>query len=231
MMKSVATTASSPGTSDSHITNLYAPAPNPPSACGNLSAATHSTSAASAGPTIAPAWSIARCIPNPRPSLSRSTDPASIASLGAVRTPLPNLSNTLAAKTWCHPPASAITGLDAADRKYPTVTSGLYRRNRSARYPDSSLKTAAVASAVPSIPPMTTFVAPSDCRNSGVIAYTISDETSMKNDTIPDTMTFRLTPHITGFAASFRSIIRSLPLRLSVPVPSALILLPLPERS
>ena len=82
--------------------------------------------------------------------------------------------------------AKAITGVLITDSAYPTNMSHLCRPARSQIYPERYLKTAAVASAAPSMRPRKAAARPRSCvMKIGSRGNIISDWRSAKKDTRP----------------------------------------------
>src|SRR5450756_700604 len=114
-----------------------------------------------------------------------------IASLGAVRTPLPKRSMNLEPNTCCQLTARAARGLLKVDIPYPTAMSHLRFPILSENHPEKTLSRLAVDSAMPSMRPMTDLFTPRTlARKRGTRGYIISELMSMKKLTSPAMVTF-----------------------------------------
>ncbi|OIQ64422.1 hypothetical protein GALL_540260 [mine drainage metagenome] len=104
--------------------------------------------------------------------------------------PLPTRSAKRAATTQPSEVASGNTGLTTAATPYPSAANSLRRPNQSLSAPENTLVIAAVASAIPSMTPTSSVLAPiPTTRYTGKSEWIISDDRSISSDTKPSAHT------------------------------------------
>src|SRR4030042_4095095 len=98
--------------------------------------------------------------PNALPRCVFSEDSAMMASRGAVRTPLPNLSMNRDPRICCQPVARETIGLLKVDILYPAAISHFRLPILSENHPENTFSKLAVDSAMPSISPIIDLFTP-----------------------------------------------------------------------
>src|SRR3989339_317417 len=136
--------------------------------------------------------SIALCSPKDIPFLPSVALSAIKASLGAVLTPLPNLSEILARSTRCQLVEIYKKNLPIIENEYPKIVNDFLFFALSEKYPEKTLRSEAVDSAIPSIRPIIAGVAPKEERYTAISGYIISEDISVNKLVIPRIIMFSM---------------------------------------
>jgi hypothetical protein len=180
------------GRDGSRTPNTSSPTARAPGTTATLKTARTSSSqssispTASSGPIKAPTVSSDCRSPNAAPRTSGGAMPATWASRGAPRMPLPTRSIIRAPRTKAGLVARAKSGFDWAPSPYPRTASGLRWPSQSLKGPETTLTISAVASARPSMAPMVRALAPSTLdMKAGSRLWMSSDDVSISRLTSP----------------------------------------------